>query len=185
MVEWKNVTPEDLGSSHGGGTFDFQWSESWRKIVGKLSENSAECQCPRNIPSSSSELVELTLSACRKSVTSPWYLSTASSGQAGGVFRQLFFTVYVLLCLQRCWTVLKGKHIIIIYAVSFPILGKNNPAKVGRSLSYITIFSRRPVVMWPIFRLVGNIGAHFGGWAGGGEPLRRLWRYAKFTRAIM
>ncbi len=53
--------------------------ENCWKVVGKLSENSAVCQCPRNIPSSSSELVGLTWSACRKSVTSPWYLSTASS----------------------------------------------------------------------------------------------------------
>ncbi len=97
-------------------------TENCRKVVGKLSENSAECQCPWNIPSSSSELVGLTWSACRKSVTSPWYLSTASSGQAGGVFRQLFLQSMnaprvcklrknCLTVIDQCATVLKTQFV--------------------------------------------------------------------------
>ena len=92
-----NVTPEGFRCEPRWCRFCFSFvrklTENCQKVDGKLSQNSAECQCPRNIPSSLSELVGLTWSACRKSVTSPWYLSTASSGQAGGVFRQLFLAV--------------------------------------------------------------------------------------------
>ncbi len=47
--------------------------------------------------SSSSEFVGVTRSACRKSVPSPWYLSTASSCQPDAVFRQLFLQCKLLL----------------------------------------------------------------------------------------
>ncbi len=54
----------------------------------------------RNITSSSSELLGLIRSACQKSVPSPWYLSTASSCQAGGVFRQLFLQCRSRKCIM-------------------------------------------------------------------------------------
>ncbi len=106
---WRSGRVEVAGSSPGDATFILiHPSESWRKIVGKLrrvqTENGRKIPLStlvhRNISSSSSEIVGLSRSACQKSVPSPWYLSTASSGKAGGVFRQLFLQWDLR---NKCW----------------------------------------------------------------------------------
>jgi hypothetical protein len=83
----------------------FWWFIRW-KVDGKLSENSfagkqktvGKFRWFRNIPSSSSDLVGLTRSSCRKKFSVPLTSESVTSGQAGGVFRQLFLQCTLTRC---------------------------------------------------------------------------------------
>ncbi len=99
MVEEWIVTLKDVGSSPAGATFD-------DSFVGKLTENCRKTPSRENKSENSDDFEiycvfvvgtrRINLIFMSKKFSVPLTSESVTSGQAGGVFRQLFYSVHSL-----------------------------------------------------------------------------------------